>query len=283
MACATEEENRSKAEPLSSRASISADHVVRMIRRFRRAEIADVIARVELTLGRRDLGPDMETLSAILRVLERLAPSHGVRPGVPILLVRGALPTVPRLGMNETLLLAEQRGKVALVPVRSGEQQIQAGAGIWDAKRGLLYYCAPPLPKGSPRSARQTTLFGEAAALVQRVAQMRDGQDILREVIEYVDRVVSARSEAPSLDGNLVLRTMGEFAAGYRGGVPLSILRAAFPNTPRPAFDRVILGLEKADRVTLRPLFGAPFADPLAAIEDPGGDLYYCTRNARGA
>jgi len=60
-------------------------------------------------------------------------------------------------------------------------------------------------------------------------------------------------------------------------GVPLSVLRAAFPVLPRPAFDRLVLTLEADRRVRLHRVYlPSPFVDPIAAIEDPRGLLYYC-------
>ncbi|MDI1475394.1 hypothetical protein [Polyangium sp. y55x31] len=253
----------------------SSSAVIERLARLSRYEMADAVDILRQQLARRGHGRDVRPL---MLALERLGPEHEDAPGIPIPLVRRVFPIVPRAELDALLLHAEALGLVVLVRLDHAPRAIERAGGLLHAKRGLLYFCAPVDGSSGPGSQRRR-LDQEAGVLLRQLAALEDAAHAFVEVDVRIARILEARSAALVTDGKDVLRKVADLAAWYRRvpGVPLSVLRAAFPNLPRPAFDRSVRALEAQRRLRLyEVILPAPFVDPFAAIEDPRGLFYYC-------
>ncbi|MDI1444642.1 hypothetical protein [Polyangium sp. 6x1] len=253
----------------------SAAGVLERLPLLNRAETADALDMLRGELAMRGHGHDVRLL---LLAIERLAPIALDRgaPGVPLVRVRQAFPLMSRGDLDAALLDAEARRLVALVPADYVLRSIERAAALPTLDRGLLYYCAPPDSGSLPPSRRTAP---DALALLRELAKREDATEAFAKVDAWIVRLLEARRGPLPTDGRDVLRKIGDFARSYQGvpGVPLSVLRYAFAELPRPAFDRIVLALEAERRLRLLPMFpGEAFADPCAAIEDPRGLLYYC-------
>jgi len=122
------------------------DEVNEVLRRLEIRELGDVLVHAHRLLAARGKTPDPDVISSLLSVLGRLHVAYRNASGVPLPIVRGALPDVPRSALDDALREAEARGMVRLVSVSPLSPFIEKAAGIHDPRRGLLYYCAPPDP-----------------------------------------------------------------------------------------------------------------------------------------
>ncbi|MDC0746056.1 hypothetical protein [Polyangium mundeleinium] len=101
----------------------------------------------------------------------------------------------------------------------------------------------------------------------------------LAEVMRFVDKVRAARGAVA--DPDLVSRVLGEILRlfpGYRdtSGVPVSLVRVAFPDVPKALLDRALLAAEERGLLRLVAAgFPAPFVEPSAGVPTARGLLYF--------
>ncbi|MDI3291864.1 hypothetical protein [Polyangium sp. 15x6] len=101
----------------------------------------------------------------------------------------------------------------------------------------------------------------------------------LAEVMCFVDKVRAARGAAA--DPDLVSRVLGELLRllpSYRDtpGVPVSLVRVAFPQVPKALLDRALLAAEERGLLRLVAAdFPAHFVEPSAGVPTARGLLYF--------
>ncbi len=130
--------------PQSRRLRAPIDEVNEILRKMEIRELGDVLLYAHRLLAARGRVPDPDVISAVLAAMGRLHAAYRNAPGVPLPILRGSLADVPRKTFDEALLEAEARQMVRLIPVSPLTPFIERAAGIHDARRGLLYFCAPP-------------------------------------------------------------------------------------------------------------------------------------------
>ncbi|MDI1483969.1 hypothetical protein [Polyangium sp. y55x31] len=138
-----------RSGPGSRKLRTPLDEVNELVRKMEIRELGDVLLYAQRLLAARGKAPDPDVISAILAAMGRLYGAYRNAPGVPLPILRGALPDVPRKTLDDALLEAEARRMLRLVVVSPLTPFVERAAGLHDPRRGLLYFVSAP--DGTPR------------------------------------------------------------------------------------------------------------------------------------